>query len=50
LLAVLSRVAARLVTGPLAFFLAGVLDVSLLLIAYARWRLAQRRSTARTGD
>jgi hypothetical protein len=39
---VISRVSGRLVTGPLAFFLAGVLDVSLLLIAYARWRVARR--------
>jgi hypothetical protein len=40
---VVSRVAARLITGPLAFFLAGVLDVTLLLVAYSRWRMAQRR-------
>jgi len=30
-------------TGPLAFFLAGVVDVTLLLVAYARWRMTQRR-------
>jgi hypothetical protein len=41
---VISRVAGRLVTGPLAFFLAGILDVGLLLIAYARWRVARRRA------
>jgi hypothetical protein len=41
-------IAARLVTGPLAFFVAGVLDVT---AAWARWgaptlaaRLARRRS------
>jgi hypothetical protein len=38
-----SRLAGRLVTGPLAFFLAGLIDVGLLLAAYARWRVAQRR-------
>ncbi|HTX07173.1 MAG TPA: hypothetical protein VME22_01100 [Solirubrobacteraceae bacterium] len=37
-----SRVSGRLVTGPLAFFLAGVVDVGLLLVAYARWRATQR--------
>jgi hypothetical protein len=38
-----SRIAGRLVTGPLAFFLAGVVDVSLMLVLYLRWRAAQRR-------
>jgi hypothetical protein len=32
------------VTGPLAFFVAGVLDVGVLLAAYGRWRVAQRRA------
>jgi len=41
---VLTRFAGRLVTGPLAFFLAGALDVGLLLFAYTRWRVAQRRA------
>jgi hypothetical protein len=40
---VVSRIAGRLVTGPLAFFLAGVVDVSLMLVLYLRWRAAQRR-------
>jgi hypothetical protein len=30
----------------LAFFVAGVLDVGLLLVAYARWRVTQRRARA----
>jgi hypothetical protein len=40
-----SRVAGRLVTGPLAFFVAGAIDVTLMLVLYARWRAAQRRAT-----
>jgi hypothetical protein len=40
---VVSRLGGRLVTGPAAFFLAGALDVGLLLVAYARWRVARRR-------
>ncbi|HYB27088.1 MAG TPA: hypothetical protein VEF89_10785 [Solirubrobacteraceae bacterium] len=40
-----SRVAGRLVTGSAAFFLAGVFDVTLLLVAYARWRMARRRTS-----
>jgi hypothetical protein len=32
------------VTGPLAFFVAGAIDVALLLVLYARWRVAQRRA------
>ncbi|HJS93733.1 MAG TPA: hypothetical protein VJ741_05675 [Solirubrobacteraceae bacterium] len=39
-----SRVAGRLVTGPLAFFVAGAIDVALMLVLYARWRAAQRRA------
>jgi hypothetical protein len=38
-----SRVAERLVTGPAAFFVAGVIDVTVMLVLYARWRAAQRR-------
>jgi hypothetical protein len=41
---VVSRVAGRLVTGPLAFFFAGAVDVALMLVLYARWRAAQRRA------
>jgi hypothetical protein len=41
---VISRIAARLITGPLAFFLAGAMDVALMLVLYARWRAAQRRA------
>jgi hypothetical protein len=40
---VLSRIAGRAVTGPAAFLLAGLIDVSMLLVLYARWRVAQRR-------
>ena len=40
----LSRIAGRLLTGPLAFFLAGAIDVALMLVLYARWRAAQRRA------
>jgi hypothetical protein len=38
-----SKLAGRAVTGPAAFFVAGLIDVSLLLVAYGRWRIAQRR-------
>jgi hypothetical protein len=42
------RLAGRALTGPVAFLVAGLVDVSLLLVVYARWRIAQRRqSTAR---
>jgi hypothetical protein len=41
---VISRLAGRLVTGPLAFFVAGAIDVVLMLVLYARWRAAQRRA------
>jgi len=44
----LTRLAGRAVTGPAAFLVSGLLDVSLLLVAYARWRTSQRRrGTAR---
>jgi hypothetical protein len=42
----LTRLAGRAVTGPGAFLVAGLLEVSLLLVAYARWRMAQRRRRA----
>jgi hypothetical protein len=32
----------------MAFLVAGLIDVSLLLVMYARWRIAQRRR--RTAD
>jgi hypothetical protein len=32
------------VTGPLAFFVAGAIDVAVMLVVYARWRAAQRRA------
>jgi hypothetical protein len=41
----LSRVAGRLVTGPGAFFVAGVIDVGLLIAAYLRRRAMTRRAT-----
>jgi len=41
----LSRVAGRLVTGPGAFFVAGLIDVSVLFVAYLRWRAAARGAT-----
>jgi len=40
------RLAGRALTGPLAFLVAGLVDVSLLLVVYARWRIAQRRQSA----
>jgi len=42
---VLSRVAGRLITGPAAFFVAGVIDVCVLLVAYLRWLASARRPT-----
>jgi hypothetical protein len=42
----LSRIAGRLITGPLAFFVAGAIDVGAMLLLYARWRAAQRRAAA----
>ncbi len=39
----LERLAGRAVTGPVAFLIAGLIDVSVLLVIYARWRIAQRR-------
>jgi hypothetical protein len=35
--------AGRLLTSPVAFFVAGMIDISWLLWIYARWRIAQRR-------
>jgi hypothetical protein len=32
-----------MVTGPVAFFVAGAIDVVLMLVIYARWRAAQRQ-------
>jgi hypothetical protein len=40
------RLAGRALTGPFAFLVAGLVDVSLLLVVYARWRIAQRRQSA----
>ena len=40
------RLAGRALTGPVAFLGAGLVDVSLLLVVYARWRIAQRRQSA----
>ena len=39
----LERLAGRAVTGPAAFLIAGLIDVSVLLVIYARWRIAERR-------
>jgi hypothetical protein len=35
---VVYRLAGRVITGPLAFFVAGLIDVALMLVLYARWR------------
>jgi hypothetical protein len=43
---VLSRIAGRALTGPAAFFVAGLIDVGLLLVVYVRWRITQRRRAA----
>lgn len=40
------QLAGRALTGPVAFLVAGLVDVSLLLVVYARWRIAQRRQSA----
>jgi hypothetical protein len=40
---VLARIAARLVTGPAAFLLGGVIDVLAYAVASARARLARSR-------
>jgi hypothetical protein len=45
---VVSRVAGRLVTGPGAFFVAGVIDVGVLLFTYLRWRAGARGTTRPT--
>ncbi|HEY1519662.1 MAG TPA: hypothetical protein VGF91_24770 [Solirubrobacteraceae bacterium] len=41
----LSRFAGRLVTGAGAFFVAGVIDVTVSLGAYLRWLASARRPT-----
>jgi hypothetical protein len=33
-----------LATGPFAFFVAGAVDLAVMLVVYARWRAAQRRA------
>jgi hypothetical protein len=33
-----------LLTGPGAFFVAGLIDLCAMLVLYARWRAAQRRA------
>jgi hypothetical protein len=38
--------AGRLVTGPLAFLVAGLVDVSAMLVLYLRWRAARRRASS----
>jgi hypothetical protein len=40
----LSRLSGRLLTSPVAFFVAISIDITWLLWVYARWRVAQRRS------
>jgi len=40
---VASRIAARLVTGPLAFLVGGVIDVAVYAAASARGRWGRRR-------
>jgi hypothetical protein len=40
----LTRLGGRLVTSPLAFLVAGAIDVSWILLVYARWRLGRWRS------
>jgi len=39
----LSRVAGRVLTSPLAFFLAGVVDIAAYALGSARQRYARRR-------
>jgi hypothetical protein len=39
---VVSRLAARLVTGPVAFFVAGVIDISAFAILSIRQRLSHQ--------
>jgi hypothetical protein len=43
---VLQRVAARLLTGPIAFFVAGVLDIGEFVLL-SLWTRARRRWRAR---
>jgi hypothetical protein len=42
----LSRLAGRALTGPAAFLRTGLVDISLLLVVYLRWRIAERRRRA----
>jgi len=44
---VVSRIAGRVLTGPLSFFAAGAIDVALMIVLYARWRMARRRAATR---
>jgi hypothetical protein len=37
--------AGRLLTGPLAFLVAGAIDVCVFLVAYLRWLASVRRTT-----
>jgi hypothetical protein len=41
----LPRVAGRVLTGPLGFLVAGVIDFAAMLVVHARRRAAQRRET-----
>jgi hypothetical protein len=43
----LSRIGGRLLVSPLAFLVAGTIDVSWILVIYVRWRLSQRRERGR---
>jgi hypothetical protein len=44
-----SRFAGRLLTSPVAFFVAGAIDIGWLLWIYARWRVTQRRAGGGAG-
>jgi hypothetical protein len=37
--------AGRLLTGPMAFLVAGAIDVCVLFVAYLRWLASARRFT-----
>jgi hypothetical protein len=47
---VLARLVGRALTGPIAFLVAGLIDVSVLLVIYARWRTAQRHRRRPAAD